>query len=131
MTAFVDTNYFLRFLLKDNEAQFAKAEQLFLDGAAGKIQLFSSTIVFFEIYWVLSSYYRKNKSALAATLNKVLALNFIDFEEKTLLQDSLAFYLRFNLDLEDSYNLAVARKKKARSLKTFDRKLLKAFAEIS
>lgn len=131
MTAFVDTNYFLRFLLKDNEAQFKEAEHLFLDGAAGKIRLISSTVVFFEIYWVLSSYYRKNKTALAATLKKVLELDFINFEEKAILEDSLAFYLRFNLDLEDSYNLAAARKRKARSLKTFDRKLLKTFAEIS
>lgn len=131
MTAFVDTNYFLRFLLKDNEAQFEEAEHLFLDGAAGKIRLISSTVVFFEIYWVLASYYRKNKTALAATLKKVLALDFINFEEKAILEDSLAFYLRFNIDLEDSYNLVTARKRKARSLKTFDRKLLKAFTEIS
>lgn len=44
---FVDTNYFLRFILKDNQVQYLKARQLFLDAAKGEIELISSTTVFF------------------------------------------------------------------------------------
>lgn len=33
---FVDTNYFLRFLLKDNQAQYLQAKELFLSAAQGK-----------------------------------------------------------------------------------------------
>ena len=65
---FVDTNYFLRFLLKDNKPQHLEAKQLMLGGATGKLKLFTSTIVFFEIYWVLTSYYGKNKTELVDTL---------------------------------------------------------------
>ena len=41
---FVDTNYFLRFLLKDNKLQHRKAKQLMLDSAQGKLKLFTSII---------------------------------------------------------------------------------------
>ena len=49
---FVDTNYFVRFLLRDVELQFGKARKLFEDAADGRKVLFTSTIVIFEIYWL-------------------------------------------------------------------------------
>ena len=53
---FVDTNYFLRFLLNDVSDQHASARQLFEDGARGVRQLCTSLVVMFEVYWVLSSF---------------------------------------------------------------------------
>ena len=58
---FVDTNYFLRLLIGDNVKQHLEAKQLFRQGAAGKVRLFSSAVVWLEIYWVMSSFYGKNK----------------------------------------------------------------------
>src|SRR3990167_1086604 len=91
---FVDTNYFLRFLLKDNSEQYSIAKNLFLSGAKGKTELFTSLIVFFEIYWVLKSYYEKNKDELNKTLNKILNLTFIVFHEKERLVNSLKILRR-------------------------------------
>lgn len=126
---FVDTNYFLRFLLEDNNDQFKKVEKLVLDGSAGKVQLLSSTIVFFEIYWVLFSYYKNKKTAILSTLNKILDLVFIDFEERDRLQYALNIYSDNNLDLEDSYNLAVSLSKNADDFKSFDKKVVKIWNE--
>jgi len=58
---FVDTNYFLRFLLKDIGKQHQKAKKLFEKAASGEIKLFTSMIVFFEIYWVLFSFYKRRR----------------------------------------------------------------------
>ena len=55
---FIDTNYFLRFLLKDNEKQFIEVKKLFEKAILGEIDLYTSLIVIFEIYWVLSSFYK-------------------------------------------------------------------------
>ena len=82
---FVDTNYFLRFLLKDVPHQHQKALQLFKDGAAGKIKLISSTIVIFKILWVLTSYYKKDKQEAVNILEQVLQMRFIQFEKKRLI----------------------------------------------
>jgi len=124
---FVDTNYFLRFLLKDVEKEFRQAGELIRSGAEGKTQLFTSTIVFFEIYWVLSSYYGKNKVQLLNTLEQIIGLEFIFLAERLILQDSLKLFSASNLSLEDCYNLSYAKARKAEGFKTFDKKLAKFF----
>lgn len=122
---FVDTNFFLRFLLEDINSQSQEAKNLFLAGAQGREKLLTSTIVFFEIYWVLKT--SLAKSQLAGILTKVLAMNFIVFDEYQLLVNSLDLFRNNNLSLEDCYNLAYAKKKNIQSFKTFDTKLSKFF----
>lgn len=124
---FVDTNYFLRFLLKDVEKQHQKAKELFLKGAEGRRQLFTSLIVIFEIYWVLTSFYQKKKGRVVKLLEKIFDLGFIEIENRVLLEKALRVYKKVNLDLEDCYNLALARNKKIKEFKTFDERLRKQF----
>ncbi len=125
---FVDTNYFLRFLLNDIKQQHKEAKKLFIQASEGEASLFTSTIVIFEIYWVLSSFYEKDKVQISQTLNNVLKdFIFIHLPERTLLLKALEIYTTTNFDLEDSYNLVYANKKQAEDFKTFDKKLLKEF----
>ena len=49
---FVDTNYFLRFLLEGKTEQQKIAVDLFKKASQGQIKLFTSTIDIFEIYQV-------------------------------------------------------------------------------
>lgn len=126
---FVDTNYFLRFLLDDISEQHKEAKELFISASEGKIELITSTIVFFEIYWVLSSYYEKDKYEAADALQKILGLNFIDLRERQILFNSLSLFKKTNLDLEDCYNFYYAKSRdvKKNEFKTFDKKLEKEF----
>ncbi len=124
---FVDTNYFLRFLLKDNIRQHQEAKDLFLKGAKGQIKLFTSLLVIFEIYWVLTSFYRKQKGEATRVLGKILDLDFIKIQDKELLKEALGVYQKTTLELEDCYNLFLAKKKGAQDFKTFDKKLKKYF----
>jgi len=119
---FVDTNYFLRFLLKDIDNQFKEAKQLFLKSAQGDISLTTSVIVFFEVVWVLRKSFSKDKQALIDTLVKVLNLR-VELTERQLLIESLDLFRKTNLSLEDCYNLAFARSEQAEEFKTFDREL--------
>ena len=128
---FVDTNYFLRFLLADVSEQHRKAKDLFEDAALGKIKLFTSTIVFFEIYWVLASFYEKDKKQLTKILSDLLLMSFVKLIERDLLKQALEVFTKSNLDLEDSFNLVYAKKKKVRIFKTFDKKLGKKWETIS
>lgn len=124
---FVDTNYFLRFLLKDNNKQHQQAKAVFEQAAVGEIKLFTSVIVFFEIYWVLSSFYNKKKQELVDILHDVLSLSFIRFENPEILSKALKFYQESKLDLEDSYNVIYAKQQNAEDFKTFDQKIKVAF----
>src|SRR3990172_8569866 len=82
---FVDTNYFLRFLLADNKEQFHEVKPLFGQAAEGRVKLFTSIVVYFEIYWVLSSFYKQDKSETAKTLQQLLEMDFISLEEHEIL----------------------------------------------
>ena len=87
---FVDTNFFLRFLLKDVQKQHLKTKKLLLEGAKGKVALFTSLVVVFELYWVLTSFYRKNRKKVIKTILEILKLEFIELEEReTLLKKQL------------------------------------------
>lgn len=123
---FIDTNYFLRFLLKDIETQYAEAKNLFLLAGKSDAKLLSSTVVFFEVFWVLRSTYGKDKQALLSTLDKLLKLS-VEFDEHQLLVNSVNLFKKINISLEDCYNLVFARERDVKSFKTFDLKLAKAF----
>ena len=103
MKIFVDTNYFLRFLIKDIEEQSLIVKTLFDNGKNSKVKLFSSTIVFFEIYWVLTSSYKVENVKAAEILGKILEMDFIEFKERKLLQSALDLYGENNLELVADY----------------------------
>lgn len=126
---FVDTNYFLRFLVRDVEEQYQVVRKLFDKGVSGKDKLFTSLVVFFETYWVLSSFYQKNKQELVTKLAEVLELKFIKIKERESLEKAIKLFGHNNLSLEDAFNLVYSQKNKALRFATFDKKLSKMFEE--
>lgn len=128
---FVDTNYFLRFLLADEDTQHQTARALFKKAAAGEIKLFTSLIVFFEIYWVLSSFYKQEKAQLIQKLEGLLSMTFINYQEQAVLSDAVRVFKESRLDLEDAYNLVYASSHEAEGFKTFDQQLHKVYSAAS
>lgn len=124
---FIDTNYFASFLLHDNNDQFVIAKKIFNDGAEGTLELFSTTIVFFEIYWLFKSYYKKTDLEIYYILRSILKMDFIYFEDREILIKALEIYKKSSIGMEDSYNLVYSKSKEATDFKTFDKKLLKLF----
>lgn len=124
---FIDTNYFLRFLLADITPQYTEAKALFLSAAEGKKNVFTSAIVIFELYWVLTSFYGKHKKDISTTLEQILAMHFVKIDERNMLNDAVSLYKKSTFDLEDAYNVSFAKAKGAKEFKTFDKKLLRAF----
>lgn len=126
---FVDTNVFLRFLLEDNDKQSAVARVLFEQASEGKTIIFTSLVVFFEIYWLFRGLFKKNKNEVCTILKNLLEMKFMIFAERGVFEKAIDIYQKTNLDLEDSYNLAYAKSNKATDFKTFDKILLKKFSE--
>lgn len=127
---FVDTNFFLRFLLKDIKDQYLEAESLFKSGAKGEIAIATSLVVIFEIFWVLNSYYGYNRNQLSKTIKGVLSMTFIHLKERELLMQSIMVYDTTNLSLGDCYNIVFAQESNIKDFKTFDAKLNKEFEKI-
>jgi predicted nucleic-acid-binding protein len=110
-------------LLEDNDQQRQKAEALFLKGAKGEIELISSTIVFFEINWVLSSFYNRQKEQIIPVLKKIMEMTSVKFEEREILMKAIEIFGQDNIELEGCYNLAYSQSREIEEFKTFDRKL--------
>lgn len=123
---FVDTNYFLRLLLKDIKDQYKQAKDLFLLAEKNNEKLISSQIVFFELFWVLGSSYKSDKQTLIDKLDKILKLN-VEFDGHQQLVESVNLFKKLNLSLEDCYNLVFAKGRNVNLFKTFDVRLSKAF----
>jgi len=94
-----------------------------LEAVNQEIRIFTSTIVFFEIYWVLSSFYKKNRLKIIEYLEKILRMDFLEIENRTILQEALIIFEKHNLDLEDCYNISYANNLNADKFSTFDKKI--------
>lgn len=120
---FVDTNYFVRIIENDNKVQVGEIRKLFLKGADRKVDLVSSTVVLFEIYWLMKTYYGKKKDSLVSVLRDVLDMSFIRWESQKILTEAVEMMKKTNYDLEDAYNLVYAKKIGVSELASFDKKL--------
>lgn len=124
---FIDTNYFVRFLIDDLPEQVNEVEKLFLKASAGKVALYSSVLVMFEVKWVLSSLYSFKKSQIISCMMELLTLDFIQFEDKSLLKLAIGYYRYSNLSLEDCYHLVLSKKLQVNKIATFDKNLSRHF----
>ncbi len=124
---FVDTNYFLRFFLGEPYDQHAQTKELFQKAARGETELATSLIVFFEVYWVASSFYHLEKEKVVEFLQNILKMEFIKLENRSILIDAVSLFGLTPFDLEDAYNLVYAKRIRAKEFATFDVKLRKKF----
>lgn len=125
--SFVDTNIFLRLIADDSSEQHDIAEKIFLDASEGKMRLATSSLVIFEIYWVLTSFYKKEKKETIEILIDIFRMSFIQFENKKIILRAIYYFKNHNLELEDCYNLFHALANDFNRIITFDKKLKKAF----
>lgn len=126
-SVFVDTNVFLRFILGDVASQTTQAKKVFENATRSQHKLYSSVIVFFEIYWVFKSSCGLVGVELVRKLKQILQLT-VEFENHELLVEAVNQMDKYNFDLEDSYNLKYAKNNEIDEFETFDRKLLKKFS---
>lgn len=128
---FIDTNYFLRFFTGQPADQYELAKSLFHKGATGETTLITSVVVFFEIYWVATSFYGFDKEKTTELLRNVLKMEFIRLENRDVLTGAVTRYESSTFDLEDAYNLVYARQSGVRDFASFDQKLKKRFGTIA
>lgn len=121
-SVFVDTNVFLRFILSDVASQATRARKVFDEATRSRYKLYSSVIVFFEIYWVLKSSCGLVGVELVRKLKQILQLT-VEFENYGLLVRAVDQMKKHNFDLEDAYNMNYARDLKVNEFETFDKKL--------
>ena len=116
----VDTNVFIRMLLRDIPSQHDAAVSLFTRAKEGKVSIFVLPEIFIEIDYVLTKVYALSKTKVIGTLEHIIATPYITIQERGLVTEMLTLYKQFSIKLVDAY-LFVAAKKEGAEVFSFDR----------
>ena len=113
MVYFVDTNIFLRTLVKEDEKSFRECYS-FLDLIKKrKILAFTSSLVVAEIDWVLESFYKFDRLEVIRALGSILRLKGLKIIDKFNLKLALKIFKEKNVKFIDALiasNPAIFRK---------------------
>lgn len=115
----IDTNVLLRFLRADHPKHSAASRVLFERAAAGSCMLLVPEIVIAEAVWVLSSFYKAKRGAIAETLTVLIEHPGISCPGSPILRDALHRFSTTRVDFADCY-LAALAKATGTSIASFD-----------
>jgi predicted nucleic-acid-binding protein len=85
----LDTNVLVRFLVRDDEAQYEKARRLIRREVNSGRQVFVSLLVLLETEWVLRSRYGAGKSELLAVVSGLLDAGDLEVEDEASVEEAL------------------------------------------
>jgi len=114
----LDTNYILRFLLRDNEEMFETASEVIKNE-----QCFVLEGVLAEVVYVLNGVYKIPRNIISETLTRFITLdNIFTNEPESVFTDALQIYQSKSLDYVDCRICAL---KGRYEVKSFDKKLMR------
>jgi predicted nucleic-acid-binding protein len=85
----IDTNILVRFLVRDDEAQFEKARRLIRREVAAGRRVFLSQLVLLETEWVLRSRYGLQKTEIIDAISALLDAGDVQFEDEPAVEEAL------------------------------------------
>lgn len=123
MSAFVDTNVFIRLLAADDLEKTGRCLALFQRAERGNVHLVASESVIAEVVYVLSSpsLYRLPRAEVARLVRPLLELKGLRVEHKSSVLDALDLYERSNLNFEDCLSVEHVRREGLEGIYSYDR----------
>jgi len=128
---FADTNFYLRFILKDNQNQAKESKEFLAKAKEGKIKIIFLPEVIFEMEFVLRSVYSLSQKDIVRYLLPLIKTDYLEIEEREIWLLAFKIFQETNLSLFDIFLFLKAKKEKAQIL-NFDKdfkKLNKFFNE--
>lgn len=121
----VDTNVLVRFLVRDDEAQFEKARKLIKREVAAGRSVFISHLVILETEWVLRSRYSLPKNLIIEVISGLLDATDVQFEDEPAVEEALFIWKDATADFADCLIGAKNRRLGCSATATFDAKAAK------
>jgi len=121
----IDTNVLVRFLVRDDEAQFEKARKLIRREVAAGRRVFVNQLVLMETEWVLRSRYAVPKNQIIEAVSGLLNATDIQFEDEPVIEEALFVWKDSIADFADCLIGAKNRRMGCRATATFDAKASK------
>jgi len=99
---FLDTNIFLRSIVKDDLQKTNDCEKLFDLIEQDKIKTITSSIVLAELVWTSISFYKIPKKQIIKILRGILKLKRLKFSHDCNIFSAIAFYEKYNVKFVDA-----------------------------
>ena len=121
MPTFVDTNIFLHYLLRYDEANAQRCFQLLMGAEAGREELTSSAMVIAELVWFLERPpSRLSAGSIRDRLVPILGLPGLRLPENELLMAALELHAESPLNFVDAYNTMLMQKRRITRIYSYD-----------
>lgn len=119
----LDTNVLVRYLTRDDPAQFERARKHIAAGVAAGERFVISSAVLCELAWVLRGAYRYSRAEIARAIERMLATAEFDIEHADEARQALEEFRSTKADFSDALIGRVNRSLGAAHTATFDRDL--------
>ncbi|OGG13196.1 hypothetical protein A3D77_00550 [Candidatus Gottesmanbacteria bacterium RIFCSPHIGHO2_02_FULL_39_11] len=116
---FLDSNCWIRYIVKDNQIQWDDISQLIESNENGNVTFYTSSIVFLEINFVLKKIYEFKFDEILDVLDRITKTRGITIIETTSSKKALEYVRKHHLKFSDS--LIASQVSKDQILVTFDR----------
>jgi predicted nucleic-acid-binding protein len=120
-----DTNVVVRYLVRDDPEQYAKAKRLFLREAEKGEPVLIGLLVLLEVEWVLRSRYKISKAEILTAFSALVDAADLAFEDESSVESALYAWKDSIADFADCLIGARNRRLGCRATATFDRKALR------
>src|SRR3989304_956769 len=97
----IDTNILVRFLVRDDEAQFEKARKLIKREVAAGRRVFVNQLVLLETEWVLRSRYAVPKNQIVEAVSGLLNATDVQIEDEPAVEEALFIWKDSIADFAD------------------------------
>lgn len=101
-TVFLDTNIFLRVIVKEDEKSFRECTELLASVKSGERKACTSTLVLAEVSWVLGSFYKFPKPEVVLALSGILSLKNLIVDDKYDTLTAISLYERHSVKFIDT-----------------------------
>jgi predicted nucleic acid-binding protein len=118
----VDTNIFIRFLIKDDEKKADRCHDLIMRAATGKITLVVSELAVAELVWVLQSpaNYGLTPTGIREILLPLLTMKGLQLPNKSIYPEVLELFAKSGVDFIDAYHAVLMKKNKIKTIYSYD-----------
>ena len=116
----LDTNVLVRFLVRDDDAQFAVARRLIRKQETNGECVFVSLLVLLETEWVLRSRYGVSKEAIIHEMIGLLQTADVDLEDEPTVEEAIFHWKDSIAEFADCLIGARNRRLGCRATATFD-----------
>ena len=120
----LDANVILRFLVRDNEELFKKAENILKKAEEGKEEYFVPQSVIAEVVYVLQKVYKVPRNEINFAIQSLICMKGLIIQDIETIKIALLIYSSTNLNFIDSLICAMAKKLNV-EIASFDKDLLK------